>query len=259
MYTERNFDRPLTRLERVKVALVLCLAAIVVLACNPGCAFLTHARGPVEQYNSAVVIKVGCAFEMPDNPLMPKTTIVAEGTGSGVVVGPHRVLSALHVSGCETDWPNPLDLSKPIKLHGTLMYMRVVTGDKNDPKEHHAEVVQRFPKRDIMTLHTEDDLGAYMSPIAIGVDPEVGDTVCEASGSPTWTYRCGIVQPNLAAGRDGDIRFAFKVEHGNSGSGLYDAHGHLVGIVVMLRTCEFDEVCEGYASSLYDLAWLAAE
>lgn len=188
---------------------------------------------------------------MPENPYLPKATIIMEGSGSGVVVGRHRVLSALHVAECETDFPMPL--GQPMKLRGVLMFMNI---DSGDGKEHRAEVAQRFPARDVMSVSVADDLGEYMTPIAIGPEPEVGDKVCEASGSPIWTYRCGLVQPNLTVGRDGDIRFEFKVEHGNSGSGLYDARGRLVGIVVMLRTCEFNEVCEGYASSLYDLPWL---
>jgi hypothetical protein len=226
-------NRPITKHERWRFALVVTVLALIAAFCA-GCIHFANTRTPTEQHNMDVIIEQGCMGEIDGQ------AFITGGKGSGVIVGRHHVLTAMHMAECQL---------------GQLEYLNINTGDG---REHRAEVEFTLPDRDVMRLRTADDLtDKYFVPIEIGPKPDIGATVCEASATPVWTYRCGVAEPIAFGGRNGDIRVDFKVEHGNSGSGLYDAQGRLVGIIVMLRVCEFDDVCQGFASSLYDYPWLA--
>lgn len=84
--------------------------------------------------------------------------------------------------------------------------------------------------------------------VRFGVKPRIGDIVCAATSHPMHMRKCGEVQPY--SDTPGDIHFGVVVEPGNSGSGLYNEDGELVGIVVMLRSGTNGQWISGLATSL---------
>ncbi len=237
--TPESPDRPLTYADRVLLAKACAVIALTAAACGacapPG---YYSSRAASAQHESSVVVLLACVAHTADG------VDVRMYHGSGTIVGAHEVITANHMTSCPTqagdaDAPNAL---------------MAVSVDGED--RHAATPDVLLPSSDVARLHVDDPLDDGTNPVAIGPMPLVGDVVCEAAATPDWTRRCGIVQPTAKEGRDGDIRVDFKVEHGNSGSGLYDSEGRLVGVVVMLKFCEYQDVCQGYASSLWDRPWL---
>jgi hypothetical protein len=84
--------------------------------------------------------------------------------------------------------------------------------------------------------------------VRFGVAPPLGTTVCAAPSRPVHVHKCGEVYPYTKP--PGDISFGIIVEPGNSGSGVYNEDGELVGIVTALRPCANKQWCAGYATSL---------
>lgn len=208
------------------------LVALLLLTACSACAHLqVPTRGIAAQHNASVKITVECNNNA--------------GRGTGVIISPTHVLTARHVVECEV-------------IPGFDMFFATatkITVDVGDGVEHEAEVditLGYATHKDIVRLKLKDSTGDYFSPIAVGPTPRVGDRVCEASMIPRPTYRCGIVQQAVL----GFINVEMRVERGNSGSGLYDSAGRLVGIVVRQWRCEYDESCGGLAAPLQDYAWL---
>lgn len=75
--------------------------------------------------------------------------------------------------------------------------------------------------------------------------------VCQASGFPNHWWTCGGVQEADDTIAGAELRFSSPVFPGNSGSGLYDASGRLVGIVTRQVQCAATgQVCGGAAARL---------
>ena len=84
----------------------------------------------------------------------------------------------------------------------------------------------------------------------------VGSLICASTAVPVRSWGCG----NIAAitGAPGnDIEHSEPTNYGNSGSGMYDGHGRLIGIVT---ECYTDRTgCSdrgGRATSVGDKEWL---
>jgi hypothetical protein len=183
-------------------------------------------RNAAEQHNADVRITVDCGAHTYG--------------GSGVVVSPTRVLTALHVVTCDGAGDNPLPLISIYEGDGSaVMYMIEVA----------------LPERDIARLWTfTDAFKAEATPIVVGPVPTVGDRVCIAAAMPNWGYHCYDVQPPEP--NDKDFHIASSViELGNSGAGVYDAQGRLVGIFVTARECS-QYLCVGGVSPLAEDPWL---
>lgn len=161
----------------------------------------------------------------------PSVVLIAakEGTGSGVVVGPGRILTNAHVVGKERT------------LGVVFKPDEAETVDGSD-FVHVAKVVGIDRKTDLALLELPD--GAPSRPaVKLGrfSDVRVGDDV-HAIGHPVgynWTYTQGIVsqlRPNHTWRSDGAERFADVIQTqtpinpGNSGGPLLNDAGELIGV-----------------------------
>ena len=159
------------------------------------------------------------------------------GQGSGVIVAPDRILTARHVIACKV---GPLEM-----IPDTSVLITLPGGTERRAR------VEVSLDVDIARLRVEGSL--------LGVEPRLGRVVpdarvCAATAYPMRGLSCGHVT------RDehdaiGGIAFTANVEPGNSGSGLYDEHGRLIGIVIWRRT---DGRVGGMATALASRAWLVS-
>lgn len=134
-------------------------------------------------------------------------TVACDGisVGSGVIIAPDYVLTANHVTDCDG--------------------LFVVATETYDGL---AAVVTQNKERDLAKLYVPGIRGPE---VEIGPEPSPGDTVCLSPAYPRRDRKCGEVYFERGDGPNNRIRFSAKVEPGNSGSGLYDSEGRLVGIV----------------------------
>ncbi len=205
------------------VAVVLALLA----ACS-SCAHFGSRRSPIQQHNAMVMIRTSC----PDGS--------AHG-GSGVLVSGDLVLTANHVAEC--------DAVPGFGFYVAATKIEVIasTTDKSLAK---VDVV--IPGADVARLKLETPLNAFFTAVEIGAPPVVGDRICEVSAIPRIQYRCGVAQ----VAPSGRIAFDFMTESGNSGSGVYNSRGQLIGIVTHAYRCQFGIPCAGFGASLTGYAWL---
>lgn len=175
--------------------------------------------------------------DTPQDPLalasrISQTVRVESGhfAGSGVNLGNGRVLTAFHV------------------VAGTALYtVTDMVTDKSVMAE--LDLTHRF---DIARLELHDSMPG--PPVSVArVAP--GEIVCSMVAHPEFIVRCGhvtSVQDEIAG-----IRHTVPVAKGNSGGGLYNEAGDLVGIVV---TCNLtDDECDGSgggASPVASMPWL---
>jgi hypothetical protein len=198
----------------------LALLALTLAACNqwvrptPG---VPAARTSKQQWESAVAIETSCdPFE---DGVLSKTRV-----GTGVMVSPWQVITALHVTDCQSTIP----LIKVTTVQGGTWKMvpekewgiSVIKGERDG--------VSRIQ------LATADDLSPSFGPPRVNEDrpvlweplyietamPERQEVIGEETG---WQY-----------GGDsyGGRFFTYKAETqpGNSGSPIYDINGDLVGV-----------------------------
>lgn len=157
-------------------------------------------------YNSAVQITAHCTS--PEGE--------ASWFGSGVIVSPTRLLTAGHIAEHASD-------------ETCSFVVEDVTG-----VSYLAYAVKVFDSSEVDLASME--LLSYVQqfkgpPIRFGAMPKIGDRVCTATAYPRREERCGQVMMPKAE-PPGDIIIDMVVEPGNSGSGLYNSYGELVGIVV---------------------------
>lgn len=177
-----------------------------------------------DQYDRVVEIRVSCLQD--DGQLVG-------WYGSGAIVDATHVLTAGHVAEHDAnaqcaftveDSRGKTHLMRPVKVldseHVDLARMELISP------------AARFT----------------VSPAHYGPRPKMGDYVCTVTGHPRLERKCGRVMKYKEL--PGDMRVDFVVEPGNSGSGLYDARGDLVGIVVHLYACSNGQYCSGAATSL---------
>ncbi len=202
--------------------LLRATALLVVLTGAVCCATVSipDPRSPRDQYAAGVSITTSCDG-------------VPKHTGTGSLVSDDRVLTALHVVHCD---------------EGELS---IVIDAGDGPVEAKLEIV--MPMHDLARLRVTGNLDKWFTPVQVGSPPPIGAKVCWAAVVPRPTYRCGTSQ-GLRAGTY--IWIDGMVEHGNSGSPLYDASGKLVGVVQGAVACEGGINCLGEAMSLRGLEWL---
>jgi S1-C subfamily serine protease len=156
------------------------------------------------------------------------------GRGTGVLIDSHRVLTAHHVVDCGKGFAS---VTVKVLSSGKVFPVTVLTNDK---------------KADLATLGTQD-LAEFADVITLNVgrpDRQGEETLCFSSAVPYPDYRCGIFE-RYRISTAGDLVFGGHIEPGNSGSGLYDRHGLLVGIVVHRRNARNGEVVGGNATSVW--------
>jgi serine protease Do len=152
------------------------------------------------------------------------------GSGSGVVVSPHHVLTAAHVTLVCKDSQFEIEIADGTRFAATV--------DKS------------WPEIDIARLKVEETL--KQTPITrIGGALEEEDVICFHSGSPSRDIRCGQVE-NVEPFGLGNVRHSAIVEPGNSGSPVFDRQGRLVGIITHYRKCNNGQICGGRFSSIWN-------
>lgn len=221
----------MTRPERFKFVGVLAVIALVtaMVSTCASCAPHTtssYGRSAPEMHQSTVTIRTVCS-----NGVF---------AGSGVMVSPTRILTAGHVVRCqisETSFEPPL----AIGVDGGDDEFHFATLDSADFQE----------GVDVAAL-TVDGMRKYFTPVTIGPQPDIGERVCASTGrKPRYAIKCGTVQPRTTADDTGTTRFDGIIEGGNSGSGLYDSRGRLVGIVTFYFKCSNGQTCGGGATPLW--------
>lgn len=224
-------EKLMTPDQKLRFAVVVTALAVVALAATCGScmtpmslsvAASEQTRTPLQQRLGAIHIETVCVY----------AANVTLQYGSGVVVGDHSVLTALHVVQCEQG-------GKPI-----------ITVDPGDLQPRLAVIMRQTDKGDIARLETFSDLSQWYVPVEVGEQPQLGERVCEYTASPSWRYRCGTTQALVEEASGDQFIFEAFIELGNSGSAVYDSHGRLVGILVMLATCQGGYQCEGAATLL---------
>lgn len=200
--------------------LVLLLAAVA----NASCAHSSKltSRDVADRYIEAVEIGAMC---------VRADGMIVGWNGSGVIVSRTRVLTAAHVADSR----------------GMFCAFSAKT---IDGKERMIQTDVSLPDLDLAAMTIFDDEVPFdFSPLAYGAKPLLGDNVCAAVANPWRGHKCGEVQPD--ASTPGDIKFLIVVEPGNSGSGVYNDAGELVGIVTHRFFCGgSNQTCGGKAASL---------
>jgi hypothetical protein len=105
-----------------------------------------------------------------------------------------------------------------------------------------------LPDRDLASLHTVLDTFDPTYPIVHGPTPEYGARVCSTTAYPQFLRMCGDVQ--MPADPPGDLSHTIVTEGGNSGSGVYDAKGRLIGIITHRWSCQNGQLCGGKLATL---------
>lgn len=156
---------------------------------------------------------------------------VSASGGSGVMVGESHVLTASHVVRCN---------GSPVVLMRT-----------RDDRVYWMTVDRFDPWADVARLTTLPNVvlsDARLRPVvrpSIGPRPVPGEEICAEAANPEWVRSCGVVTALDGLPRvrrdslchelwESDVVHTGLTIHGNSGSGVYDAGGNLVGIVTEL-------------------------
>ncbi len=190
-------------------------------------------RTASEQRAAVVLITVRC----PDGN---------GGRGSGVLIDGRHVLTAAHV----VTIPDAVRESCPsIEIiayaqDGVGRRMRIAM------IEHHA---------DLARLEIADDaVFPKVRPLKLALSGE-GAHVCAMPAAPIPDRRCGQVE-EFMRGRSGDnLWLSLPVERGNSGSGVYDSRGYLVGIITRQRVADNGQITGGIATAVGGLSWLLGQ
>ena len=214
----------------MRIFAVVTLAALLLAAAmgNCGCRTGTPAvaapdpvalgRTPDEQAKAAVEIRMVCVG----------MGTVRIGLGSGVQVSADGVITAAHVIECAGE------SSIVVKAAGSwnLALIRLVDFEA-----------------DVAALQLLLEVPSTRA--TLGHRPQVGDGVCLVVVVPKPARRCGTV--NTLEEGDSDRHDVFT-EAGNSGSGVYDSTGRLVGIVT--RRQPLEKGPGGLFMTLEDRPWM---
>lgn len=221
-----EYDRPITYRERLLLALICALCAVVMATCMSCAVPHPATRTPSEQMWTAVAVFATCQDD--------KTYM-----GTGTVLPGGRVLTALHVIACED--------------HGGKA--KVIWLQPDGKADYPLMREMEFPVADLAVLSTKADISKWYVPVHVGRLPKIGDTLCEAAIEPRWTYRCGIVQQSSV----NRIVISMFTEFGNSGAAVYDSSGRLVGVTDWTRHCQGNFQCEDGIVPIQSLAWVIEE
>ena len=194
-------------------ALVLILG---ILLGNSGCHPVPRRDAQVA-FESAVLIKESC---MTDDGKF------YESYGSGVIVDSHTILTAAHVAYNED----------------ICMYTALMSNDTTYVLMRSIVLIEP----DVATMTSLTPFAPTYD-VAFAPMPGLGETVGVQTAYPRWAYACGERQYSAL---DGTFLLSLIVEPGNSGSGVYDGNGRLVGIVTHLIRCSNGQICAGRATAL---------
>lgn len=197
----------------------LCFVAFAVL--TSGCMRDVRGRDPGVAFESTVRITITCATA--DGQALV-------GYGSGVIVDDHTVLTAAHVA---EDDPGMVCMRMATMVNG---------------KSYILAPGKILHDRDLASMHLMLDAFDPTYPAIFAKPPGYGERVCAMTAFPRFLWRCGDVQTGEDA--PGDLSHTIVVEPGNSGSGVYDTRGRLVGIITHRWSCFNGQLCGGKMATL---------
>lgn len=194
----------------------------VVRGQTPETVLAPFGRTDLQQMNAAVIVHADCAK--------------GGGTGSGVIVSSREVITAAHVVACD-DGADPQSVS--VLYAGSLARM---------------EITGTYPDHDIARLRAP--ASRFPPPYALEIAPvSLGQRVCVATRFPEITRRCGTVTARLTVPTL-DVRYSQCTIPGNSGSGIYDERGRLVGLsLASLRHTDTGTCMGGAGTALAGREW----
>jgi S1-C subfamily serine protease len=135
-----------------------------------------------------------------------------EWSGSGVIVGTGEIWTAGHVLDC----PVVPELTVTLMKDGSVL--PGVTAMVHETLDFGVLVA-----------------GVVADPIEMAPMPEAGGVVCILPALPRRVHQCGEVQlTSTREGGDNNLVWNGVVFFGNSGSGIYDLQGRLVGITTQM-------------------------
>jgi len=182
------------------VVLGLTLAGIA--ACN-GCAAVQtpSRRAPLAEMQRLATVAVHMTCMTPRGEL-------EQWGGTGIITGPWEVMTASHVAHC--------DGVGLLSLRGL------------DGKYISASLVHEDQKHDVAKLRPAVELPSWKW--TWGPSPKDGEVICFESATPRRSRKCGKVSytDGLAGA---EVRTDASAIPGNSGSGVFNAGGQLVGIL----------------------------
>jgi S1-C subfamily serine protease len=207
------------------VAVFGLLTALIATCCAGTAANVADRRSELEKTERGRAIPIGVMCRGSDGALV---THIA----SGVLIAPNRALTAFHVIDCPEAFP-------VVVIDGTAIPAQV---DATEPLADLARLT--FPR------------GGKPWGTSVAVVTK-GDRICVASAAPAPDYQCGKVR-EFRDTLDGDVEHTAVVRPGNSGSGVYDSRGRLVGITTHYKTCGGDDknYCAGRMTALYGHKWM---
>lgn len=183
----------------------ILLAALFVVSCaarQPP----TKATDPLSETQRRATVAVHVICDTGES--------IRQWRGSGVIVSESLVLTAYHVADCGGE-----SLIAVETLSGILVMATLGNFD---------------PDSDVASLVLLEPIPGHG--VTLAPPPPVGHVVCSEAAIPTRARKCGKVIWLAAKPAQNDIRNGMHVEGGNSGSGVYDQLGRLVGIVTLRRT-----------------------
>lgn len=182
---------------------------IVIVQVLGGCAgtpdpSAPHLRDRQAQADAAVVVTHICT--------RPGTELRGL-EGSGVLIAPSRVLTAYHVVACASAFD-----------------AQVLSVQGRDGIPRRTAIVWRAPVIDLAVLSV---VGLSAPPVTYAA-PVIGETACSENAIPEFTRSCGkvlAVRDMTAGERIVNVQHSIPTEHGNSGAGVYNAAGALIGVI----------------------------
>lgn len=186
---------------------------------NASCTYV-RGRDPQIAFESTALITVVCLGGEQ----------AAQMYGSGVIVDRQTILTAAHVA---TSPPG---------------FFCVRTATMVTGKRYLLTAGKALPAFDLASLKLAVGEFDPTYPVSYGDSPHFGAHVCAATAYPQHLWRCGETQTSTDP--PGDVAHSIVVEPGNSGSGVYDERGRLVGIITHRWSCFNGQLCGGKMASL---------
>lgn len=208
------------------MAFRLSLVVVLIAACTGTRWTRPSLRPHLVQQEAAVTVKVWC-----DN--LDEGEFGELKAGSGVIVDSRHVITAEHVVRCDKS-----PVVRVVLTDGTANLMKV---SRLDPGADLA-ILELLEAGEFKTKSVRPIVGKA----------RVKDYVCSAVAFPKWRWNCGQINTIFAMPYS-DVMFDAETVQGNSGSGLYNSRGQLIGIVTSKVKCPGGVVggCFGLATSLY--------
>ena len=197
-------------------ALFMCVS----LACAPCCGPRMPAQPPRPRPAPQLSIEVQAVCHVDDPWVDHEFNVPIPLHGSGVPLDHHRIATAEHVIAN----PVTLEFDNIIEKCPTVPDIHIVWPSGRRDR---AYIESEDVDHDVAILRVLADTG--MDPVEIAA-PVMGDAVCASVTVPVAEHVCGVVED--VGGEDGaDFHVGAAGRPGNSGGGVWDSRGRLIGLL----------------------------